>query len=376
MNAVKGTRGMLVAALTVVTVLGGMVGGRSAFTEPRGAAGKPGEEAQPLVLGHRGAAGYRPEHTVGSYELAARMGADYIEPDLVSTKDHVLVARHENNIADTTNVAEVSEFADRKTTKTIDGREVTGWFTEDFTLAELKTLRAKERLPDIRQHNTLYDGRYEILTFQEVIDLRARLAKELHRPIGLLPELKHSTYFESIGLDLETPFVQTLRANHLDRPSSRTVVQSFEVTNLRELREKWKLRIPAVFNTSASGKPYDFVVSGDPRTYEDLTKPEELRKLAEFVDILGPSKHQVIPLEDDGTLGEPTSLVEDAHDAGLQVMPYTFRAENEFLPVDYRVGDDPTDFGRAIAEQERYLETGIDGLWCDQPDICLVARDT
>ncbi|MQA04274.1 MAG: glycerophosphodiester phosphodiesterase [Streptosporangiales bacterium] len=356
-------------------MVGGIVGGRGLLATSQQSAAPAKEEAKPLVLGHRGASGYRPEHTVASYELAARMGADYIEPDLVATKDHVLVARHENEISGTTDVAERPEFADRETTKTIDGREITGWFTEDFTLAELKTLRAVERIPDIRQENTIYDGRYEVLTFQEVIDIRKRLQNELGRPIGLLPELKHSTYFKSIDLDLESPFVKDLRANKLDSEKSRTVVQSFEVTNLRELREDWGLRIPAVFNTSASGQPYDFVESGDPRTYEDLLQPEELRKLAAFVDILGPEKRQVIPWNDDDTLGEPTSLVDDAHDAGIQVMPYTFRAENEFLPADYRTGDSPADFGRAIAEQKEYLDAGVDGIWCDQPDICLVARD-
>ncbi|MQA81284.1 MAG: glycerophosphodiester phosphodiesterase [Streptosporangiales bacterium] len=371
---------MLVGVVTVLLVtIGGVVGGRATLgavpSDEGGPVAESKEHAKPLVLGHRGAAGYRPEHTRGSYDLAARMGADYIEPDLVSTKDHVLVARHENDITATTDVSEHPEFASRKTTKTIDGTEITGWFTEDFTLAELKTLRAKERIPDLRQENTLYDGRYEVLTLQEVFDLRERLERELHRPIGLLPELKHSTYFSTIGLDLESAFVETLRKNHLDSSRSRVTVQSFEVTNLRELKEKWRIRIPTVFNTSVKGRPYDFVVSGDPRTYADLTKPAELRRLARFVDILGPEKQQVIPLRADGTLGEPTSLVKDAHRAGIQVMPYTFRAENSFLPKDYQVGDDPSAYGRAIDEQRAYLDTGIDGLWCDQPDICLVTRD-
>src|SRR5689334_1808461 len=164
---------------------------------------------KPTIYGHRGAAGYRPEHTLASYRVGARLGADYIEPDLVSTKDHVLVVRHEPAIGATTDVADHPEFADRRTTKVIDGVTFANdWFTEDFTLAELKTLRAKERLPDIRQRNTIYNGRYTIPTFQEVIDLRAQLSRELHRQVGLVPELKHSTYFRSIGLPLEEPFVQ------------------------------------------------------------------------------------------------------------------------------------------------------------------------
>ena len=164
------------------------------------------------IYGHRGAAGYRPEHTVGSYTLAARLGADYIEPDLVSTKDHVLVVRHDPEIGETTDVAQHPEFADRRTTKTIDYDTITGWFTQDFTLAELKTLHAKERIPDIRQHNTLWDGRYRVLTFQEFLDPRVKLERQLHRSHGIIPELKHSTYFRSIGLPLEEPFVRALKA--------------------------------------------------------------------------------------------------------------------------------------------------------------------
>ena len=191
--------------------------------------------AEPVVIGHRGASGYRPEHTLASYELAIRMGADYIEPDLVSTKDGVLVARHENEIGGTTDVAQHPEFADRRTTKSIDGRQVTGWFTEDFTLAELKTLRAKERLPQVRPSNTRYDGRFEVPTFDEVLDLAAKESKRRGVTIGVYPETKHPTYFDSIGLSLEEPLVRTLKAHHLDRANAPVFVQSFETSNLREL---------------------------------------------------------------------------------------------------------------------------------------------
>src|SRR5215213_7342504 len=219
------TRRALIALLSLIlvaTMAGPVLAGRH-------------HEAEPLVIGHRGAAGYRPEHTLASYELAARMGADYIEPDLVSTKDGVLVARHEPEISTTTDVADHPEFADRRTTKTIDGAPVTGWFTEDFTLAELKTLRAKERIPDIRPQNTAYDGLFEVPTFQEVLDLRKRLSKELHRQIGVYPETKHPSYFRSIGLPLEERLVQALRDNKLDRKKSPVFVQSFEVGNLQAL---------------------------------------------------------------------------------------------------------------------------------------------
>ena len=210
---------------------------------------------RPIVVGHRGASGYRPEHTLASYELAARMGADFIEPDLVSTKDHVLVARHENEISGTTDVASRPEFAARRTTKTVDGRAITGWFTEDFTVAELKTLRAAERLPSVRQENTIYNGRYEIPTFAEVLDLRERLSRELRRTIGVYPETKHSTYFRSIGLDLETPLVAGVRRAHLDLERAPIFIQSFELTNLVEMREKQGVRARLVFLTRPAARP-------------------------------------------------------------------------------------------------------------------------
>jgi glycerophosphoryl diester phosphodiesterase len=328
----------------------------------------------PLVIGHRGASGYRPEHTLASYELAARMGADFIEPDLVSTRDHVLVARHENEIGGTTDVARHLEFAGRKATKVIDGDVLTGWFTEDFTLAELKTLRARERLPLLRQENTMYDGRFEIPTLAEVLALRERLSKQLRREVGVYPETKHPTYFRSIGLDLETPLVQQVRGAGLDRATAPIFIQSFELTNLRDLRRRFGVKAPLVFLTSTGGAPYDLASTGDPRTYADLTTAAGLRSLSRIVNGIGPDKSQVIPRNVDGTLGRPTALVADAHAAGLKVHPYTFRAENTFLPLDFRVGSDATAYGRAIDEQVRFLQTGIDGLFTDQPDIGVVAR--
>ncbi len=329
-----------------------------------------------LVIGHRGASGYRPEHTLASYELAARMGADFIEPDLVLTKDGVLVARHENEISMTTDVADHPEFAGRKATKVVDGVSLTGWFTEDFTLAELKTLRAKERIPAVRQENTMYDGRYQIPTFDEVIALRVRLQRELHRIVGIYPETKHPTYFASIGLPLEPALVSALNRGGLNWSGSPVYVQSFELTNLVKLNATRQLRTNSVFLTGASGAPYDLVAAKDPRTYADLTSAAGLLALAkQGIDGVGPDKAQVIPRLADGTLGTPTTLVADAHAAGLMVHPYTFRAENTFLPVDYRTGTDPAAFGRAIDEQVAFLRTGIDGLFTDQADIGVVARD-
>jgi len=328
----------------------------------------------PLIIGHRGAAGYRPEHTLASYELAARMGADYIEPDLVATRDHVLVARHENEIGGTTDVASRPEFAKRRATKVIDGNTLTGWFTEDFTLTELKTLRAKERLPAVRQENTMYDGRFEIPTFAEVLALRERLSKELHRVVGVYPETKHPTYFRSIGLDLETPLVHQIRGAGLDLAKAPVFIQSFELTNLVDLRQHFGVNARLIFLTSASGAPYDLASTGDPTTYAELTTPAGLRSVSGIINGIGPDKSQIIPRSIDGTLGRPTSLVADAHAAGLKVHPYTFRAENTFLPVEYRVGTDSTAYGRAIDEQLRFLRTGIDGLFTDQADIGVVAR--
>jgi glycerophosphoryl diester phosphodiesterase len=326
-----------------------------------------------LVIGHRGASGYRPEHTLASYELAARMGADYIEPDVVSTADGVLVTRHENEISGTTDVADHLEFADRRTTKTVDGVPLTGWFTEDFTVEELRTLRAVERLPDVREENTLYDGLFQVPTLDEVLELRDRLSRELGRDIGVYIETKHPTYFDGIGLSLEEPLVQDLQQAHLDRPRSPVFLQSFETANLRQLAAAG-VRVPLVQLMSATGAPYDLVAAGDPRTYADLATTSGLAGIAEYAAGIGPDKGQVIPRDPDGTLGEPTSLVDDAHAAGLLVHPYTFRNENTFLPVDLREGDAPDDYGRAIEEQLRFWAAGVDGIFTDNPDTGVVSR--
>jgi glycerophosphoryl diester phosphodiesterase len=322
-----------------------------------------------LVIGHRGASGYRPEHTLASYELAARMGADFIEPDLVSTSDGVLVARHEPEISGTTDVASHPEFADRKRTVSLDGISVTGWFTHDFTLAELKTLRAVERLPAVRQRNTIYNGLFQIPTFTEILALRARLSDELDRTIGIYPETKHPTYFRALGKPLEDPLVAALRRNGFDRPDAPVFVQSFEAANLRDLHTRLRLRTRKVFLTSVAGTPFN-----DPRGYADYLTPAGLDELRTFVAGIGPDKNQVIPRLADGTLGTPTPLLANAHAAGLVVHPYTFRAENQFLPADYRTGTDPNAYGRAIDEQITYLHAGVDGLFTDHADIGVLAR--
>ena len=367
------TRKVVAAAATTVT-LGGLALAPTFTGTPAAAPVAVQTQQDPsfVVVGHRGASGYRPEHTLASYELAARMGADYIEPDLVVTKDKVLVARHEPEIGGTTDVSTHPEFAARKKTKPLDGVPVTGWFAEDFTLAELRTLRAVERIPAVRQHNTLYDGRYQVPTFQEVIDLSKRLSRELHRTIGIYPETKHPTYFQQQGLALEPLLVNALNKNGLNRPGAKVFVQSFEVSNLRSMKDD--LRVPMVQLLSASGAPYDLKAKNDPRTYADLVTPAGLREIASYAKGIGPEKNQVIPRDAAGRLTTPTSLVRDAHQAGLKLHPYTFRAENSFLPLEYRSSALPADYGNLIAEIDAFRKAGVDGVFSDNPDVAVAYR--
>ncbi|GAA3557826.1 glycerophosphodiester phosphodiesterase [Amycolatopsis ultiminotia] len=323
----------------------------------------------PVIVGHRGAPGYRPEHTLASYELAWRLGVDSVDVDLVPTKDGQLVARHEPEIGGTTDVADHPEFASRKTTKVIDGTKTTGWFTEDFTLAELKTLRAKERIPENRPNNQLYDGRFAIVTYQEVLDFANRLGRQLHRTLGTYPEVKHSTYFSSIGNPVEPKLVSVLNRNGLNRPDAPVVIQSFEVSNLQALHRQ--VRVPLLQLTEATGAPADFVAKGDKRTYADVVSPSGLREVAKYAKYLGPDKSQVIPLDTQGNLAAPTALVDDAHQAGLKVQPYTFRNENPFLPTNLRSSDSPTAFGDVFSEEAAFLKAGVDGFFADQPDTAL-----
>ena len=329
---------------------------------------------EPLVIGHRGASGYRPEHTLASYELAIAQGADFVEPDLVSTSDGVLVARHENEIGGTTDVAAHPEFADRRTTKTIDGVPLTGWFTEDFTLAELKTLRAVERIPGTRPANATFDGQFEVPTLQEVIDLVASVNAGRRRgdEVGIYPETKHPTYFDSIGLSLEEPLVETLHANGYDRPNDAVFVQSFETANLRDLDDMTRVRLVQLYG--GSGRPYDFTVSGDTRTYADLATPAGLAEVATYADGIGPTKGMVVPVAADGTLGAPTALVADAHRQDLTVHIYTMRNENSFVPPALRTSADPNQRGQVEAEYAAMWAAGIDGLFSDNPDTAVATR--
>jgi glycerophosphoryl diester phosphodiesterase len=325
------------------------------------------------VIGHRGAAGYRPEHTLASYELAIRLGVDVIEPDLVATKDGVLVARHEPEISGTTDVARHPEFAGRRTTREVDGVPVTGWFTDDFTLAELRTLRAVERIPAIRPHNALHDGRHRVPTFQEILDLARRASRQFGRRIGVAPEAKHPTYFRERGRPLEPALVRALDRNRLNRPGALVYVQCFEVSALVALRSR--LRVALVQLTAATGAPYDLVAAGDPRTYADLVSPAGLRGVARHADVLGPDKTQIVPRDGTGASLPATALVRDAHRAGLAVLPYTFRNENAFLPAELRSGPDPAAYGDAFGEYAQFFRLGVDGLFSDHGDTAVEARD-
>ncbi len=337
-----------------------------------------------IVIGHRGASGYLPEHTLAAYRLALEQGADALEPDLVMSADGVLVARHENELGGTTDVARHERFADRRTTKVIDGETVTGWFTEDFTLRELKTLRARERIPDLRPDNCRFDGRFEIATLEEILALREEVARERRAgalgrglappaPIELYPEIKHASYFAALGLSVAEPLIETLERHGCREPQAGVFLQSFEPAVLRTLSHL--TRLPRVQLIEAEGAPADFAASGDVRTFSDLLKPAGLAEISAYASAIGPAKARLIPRDACGGLGRPTSLVADAHAAGLRVIPWTFRAENAFLPAPLRSSEKPAERGDLEGEILSFLAAGIDGFFTDQPDIGVRARD-
>jgi len=326
----------------------------------------------PLIIAHRGASGYAPEHTLAAYALAILQGADYIEPDLVMTRDGQLVARHDNELGLTTDVAQRPEFAERKRTQTVDGVSLEGWFSEDFTLAELKTLRAIERIPQQRPGNTRFDGQFEIPTLQEIIDLAKSLEASQQRVIGLYPETKHPTHFQRLNLAMEEPLLATLKRNGYDSAEAPVYIQSFEVDNLQKLSKLTAIRLVQLL--WVEGQPYDQQVLGSGLGYQQMITPEGLKNIARYASGIGPEKGMIIPRDAAGNLTEPTSLVRDAHAAGLKVHPYTFRAENAFLPTSLRKGSEPAERGDIEAELRAFLATGIDGLFIDQPDIAVRLR--
>jgi glycerophosphoryl diester phosphodiesterase len=347
----------------------GGAAGHGGHPEGTGVAGLP----VPAIIGHRGTAGYRPEHTLGSYQLALDLGAHIVEQDVVATRDGHLVCRHENDISGTTDVAAHPEFAGRRTTKTVDGRAITGWFTEDFTLAELKTLRAVERLPQNRPHNTLYDGRWEVPTFEEVLRWAEQEGRKRGRPVWLYTETKHPTYFRGLGHSLEDLLATLLRRYGRDRSNSPLILQSFEPSSIQKLGRL--VHTPGVVLLDAAGtRPWDFAVAGDPRTVGDLVTPEGLAWIASFARGIGPTLDLIIPKDSAGRLTTPTTLVRDAHAAGLILHPYTMRNENTFLPADFRKGTDPNAYGDVFGAFRTYFETGIDGIFTDNADTGLLAR--
>lgn len=313
---------------------------------------------KPLCIAHRGASGERPEHTLMAYRLAIAEGADFIEPDLVMTKDGALVARHENEIGGTTDVGARPEFASRKTTKVVDGQKVTGWFVEDFTLAEFKTLRARERLPQLR--GTAHDGQEAVPVYQEIVDLAKAESARLGRTIGTYPEMKHPLFLQSVGLDIATALLAALRANNLDAKDAPVIVQCFDAEPLKAFRPRTKARLIQLINPGAAGAA--------------MASPDGLRAIAAYADGIGPDKTLVIP-ESEAGLGAATDLVRNAHAVGLFVHPWTVRAENQFLPKPLRIGTAPADHGHVEQVYAALYAAGIDGLFSDFTALNVAARD-
>ena len=352
---------------------------------------------KPLVIGHRGASGYLPEHTLESYRRAIELGADFIEPDLVATKDGVLVARHEPNITGTTDVSTRPEFADRKTKKVVDGVEEEGWFASDFTLAEIKTLRA---IQPMAERDQSFNGKYQIPTLQEVLDLAKSDGAKANRTVGVYPETKHPTYHVNLGLKLEDRLLAVLAQYGYTSKNSPVIVQSFEVSNLKYLRTKTQIRLVQLVDandvnpngtmdlTAPYDKPYDFAVAGDARTFASLLTANGLKEVKTYADGIGPWKPYLIPsrqvdanndgkpddLNNDGRIDDrdrvmmpATDVVKNAHAVGLMVHPYTFRSEARRLASNFK--------GDPKAEYKLFYELGVDGVFSDFPDTAKAARD-
>lgn len=326
----------------------------------------PATAAPLLVIAHRGASGERPEHTLAAYERAIDQGADFIEPDLVVTKDLQLIARHETELSDTTDIAARPEFADRKRQKDVEGRLVTGWFAEDFTLAEIRTLRAKERLPAIRPANARFDGFYQVPTFAEIAALAKAKEAETGRKIGLYPELKHPTMLlEQAGIDMVDLLVAELRKSGLDKAPDRIFVQVFEVAPLRRLNKI--LDVPLVLLISSTGGPYD----QKGLTWAEMMTPTGLAEIATYADGIGPFMGHVLAAD-----GSPTALVRDARAAGLKVHPWTLRKENSFLPPALHGPGGPAGTGKVAELIAQLKRAGVDGVFTDDPALVVpLARD-
>lgn len=331
------------------------------------------DDCKPIVVAHRGASGYVPEHTIGAYALAITMGADYVEPDLVMTRDGILISRHENELSRTTDVAERPEFAAKRRTRNINGKNITGWFSEDFTLCEIKTLRAVEAVPHIRTGNTRLNKAYDIPTFQEIIDLVKALELSENRTIGIYPEIKYGTHFQRLGLAMEPKIVEIFHKNGYIGKNAPVYIQSFEVNNLKELKKLTNLRLLQLFGNKLD-MPYDQAELGTGLTFGAMATPSGLANIAKYAAAVGPEKGYIIPRTLTNKLSSPTTFVRNAHAVGLQVHPWTFRAENFYLPREFQSSDAIYEFGDSVGEIKAFLEAGIDGLFVDHPDILVRVR--
>lgn len=325
--------------------------------------------AKPLIFAHRGASAWLPEETLAAYERAIADGADFIEPDLVPTKDGVLVARHESNIAETTDVASHPEFAARRVVKVIDGRAQEGWFTEDFTLAELKTLRAKERLGALRPESKAHDGQFEVATLGEIVALAARSKRQ----VGLVPELKHPTYFAGLGFDTPGMLVAAIKGSAYLRRAP-VIVQCFEIATLKrlhkELAEQRNVELLQLIQGPEVRQPADVVLASGALTFEDMVTPAGLAEIATYAQWISPPLRRVIPLDAAGQSGPPAALIADAHKAGLKVSVFTFRPENQFLPVNLRGGDANARWPQGmVADVRAFVAAGVDGFFTDDPAL-------
>ena len=323
-----------------------------------------------IVIAHRGASAYRPEHTLEAYKLAAEMGADVLEPDLVMTKDGHLIVRHENNITDTTNVADLVQFMDRKCVKYVDGERHEGWFSEDFTLNEIKTLRCKERIPHIRPNSAKYDGQFEIATFEEVIQLAQSLSKVHGRVIGIYPETKHPSYFRNLGLGIEEPMLKILGDYGWNTKDAPVIIQSFEVANLKNLNKICDLHLVQLINTGDL-QPEDWRLNGDSRSYTDMVTFDGLKEVSRYADAIGIHKDWIIPRDTGNWMTVPSDVIKNAKLNGLLTTVWTVRPENFFLSTGHKSGPDALDsgIGDMGAELLMYLEAGIDGFFTDAADI-------
>lgn len=328
----------------------------------------------PAVVAHRGASGYLPEHTLEAYRAAIRMGADEIELDLVPTKDGVLIARHESEISGTTDVASRPEFAHLHTTRTIDGVEQEGWFADDFTLADIKLLSARERMGTSRPHSAEHDGRYGVPSFNEILAMVHAESVRGRRTVGVMAELKHPTYFDSIGLPLDDPLLADLRRHELDHPRSRVTIMSFEPTVLRRLARRTRVSVIQLLG-AADKRPVDLETLGDPTTYGDLCTPEGLTRLDEYADGVGAHKSLVLPRDESGDIERASSLVREAHRLWLSVHVWTLRQENRFLPRNLRSSGGGDAAGDLAGEARAFLDAGVDGLITDHPDVVLDVLD-